>query len=452
MNENPLNQGITLLDLLQDQIDVFLIIISRPVVLQQLAAFFAVLLIAWILPGVGRWWRRKRRLRLGEDPSTLNKERAFSPWKRVIGHLLTPILSLILLNVMIWIFAQQGHPNSLLENLTNLIWLWLFYRLLVLALELRYGEAVRPYQNRIITPVFLFLELLQFWSTMPGSITFANIFVNLAGNAVTLGNLVLAIIVFYLFVVSTWIIKQLMVHYLPARLNSEVGVIESGATIVNYTLLAVGVIVSLGILGLDFTSLAIVAGGLSVGIGIGLQDIVSNFVSGLVLLFEQSLRPGDVVELDGQISEVEKISLRATLVRTRTNEELIIPNASFTNQQVKNLTRSDRVVRMRIPFGVSYKSDPNQIKQLAIEVGAQHHLVQSSPIPNVLFAGFGESSLDFILLVTINQPELMNAIRSDIYYSLWDMFTEHSIEIPFPQRDLNLRDGWEKLAADLVTT
>jgi small-conductance mechanosensitive channel len=235
-------------------------------------------------------------------------------------------------------------------------------------------------------------------------------------------------------------------------LNAEPGVIDSVATLTRYTLLALGIIFSLGILGLDFTSLAIIAGGLSVGIGIGLQDIVANFVSGLVLLFEQSLRPGDVVELDGRISQVEKISLRATTVRTRTNEELIIPNANFTTQQVKNLTKSDRLVLVRIPLGVSYKSDPELIRQLAIETGLQHPLVLAEPAPKLLFLEYGESSLDFVLLVGVNRPELTVSIRSDIYYMLWKVFKEHKIEIPFPQRDLNLGEGWEKIATDLQAT
>ena len=120
----------------------------------------------------------------------------------------------------------------------------------------------------------------------------------------------------YAFIVIAWLSKQFMVHILADRLQTEVGVIESVATLTRYALLSLGIIVFLSILGLDFTSLAIVAGGLSVGIGIGLQDIIANFVSGLALLFEQSLRPGDIIEFNDRISRVEKISLRATVVRT----------------------------------------------------------------------------------------------------------------------------------------
>jgi small-conductance mechanosensitive channel len=215
---------------------------------------------------------------------------------------------------------------------------------------------------------------------------------------------------------------------------------------------ALGLIIFLGMLGLDFTSLAIIAGGLSVGIGIGLQDIVANFVSGLVLLFEQSLRPGDVIELDGRISEVEKISLRATTVRTLTNEELIVPNNNFTTNQVKNFTKSERLVQIVILFGVSYKSDPELVREIAIETSLSHHLVLVDPPPTLLFIGYGDSSLDFELRVSVNQPELTLNIRSDLYYMLWDRLAENDIEIPYPQRDLNFKDGWEKFASDLATS
>jgi potassium efflux system protein len=231
-------------------------------------------------------------------------------------------------------------------------------------------------------------------------------------------------------------------------LKAESGVIQSVAILMRYTLLGFGILLSLGLLGLNFTSLAIVAGGLSVGIGIGLQDYVANFVSGLVILFEQTIRLGDVVEVDGMVSKVEKISLRATIVRTPASEEYIIPNINFTQQQVKNLTKSERRVRIRIPFGVSSESDPELVRQLTTEAGLQHPLVLADPSPQLFFLGFGESSLDFELLVSIGLPELMGRIKSDLYYTLWEVFTQNKIEIPNPQRDVNLGDGWEKFNPD----
>jgi small-conductance mechanosensitive channel len=456
MDSEGSSQSGSAVDLLANQVEVLLAMLARPVVQRQILAAVLILLIAWVLPeGIRRW--RKRRLADAEpvntestktsevESSQMRRQR----WLPALYHLLTPILALVLLQVTVWLFAQQGYPSGLLNSFANLIWIWLIYRAIVSVLYARYGQAVRPYRSRIITPLFVFLIILQLVATLPGSASIAEVTINFGVASVNLESLFGAIIVFYLFIVAAWVVEQIMVRSLPSRLNAEPGVIVSFATLTRYALLSLGFIVFLGMLGLDFTSLAIIAGGLSVGIGIGLQDIVSNFVSGLVLLFEQSLKPGDVVELNGRISRVEKISLRATIVRTLTNEELIIPNASFTTNQVKNLTKSDRLVRVIIPFGVSYKSDPELVRQLAVEAGQRHPLALADPPPTLLFRGYGESSIDFELLVSVNRPELTLIIKSDLYYMLWDALAEHDITIPFPQRDLNLGDGWEKLTTEL---
>ena len=343
---------------------------------RQIAAVLVILIVVWLLPLGYQRWRRRRSATTEPVPESVSR------WQRLktaVYDLLTPILVLLLLNITIWLFGTQSYPNGLLQDLTNLAWLWLIYRLVLTLLYARFGEAFRPFRKWIVTPIFLFLAVLQIIATLPGSPAVIGASIGLGPILFPLGDLLLALITLYLFIVTAWIAELMMVRTLPSRFNSEPGVIESVATLVRYFFLATGVIVFLGILGLNITSLAIIAGGLSVGIGIGLQDIVSNFVSGLVLLFEQTLRSGDVIELDGRISTVEKISLRATIVRTRTNEELIIPNASFTTEKVKNFTKSDRLVQVIVPFGVSYQSDPELVRRLAVETGLQHPLVLAEP-------------------------------------------------------------------------
>ena len=150
------------------------------------------------------------------------------------------------------------------------------------------------------------------------------------------------------------------------------------------------------------------------------------------------------------VSKVKRINLRATIVRTRASEEFIIPNINFTQQQVKNLTRSDRHVRIRIPFGVSSESAPALVRKVSTEAGLQHPLVLADPPPQLFFHGFGESCLEFELLVTIRFPELMDKVKSDLYYELWEVFAQNEIEIPNPQRDVNLGDGWEKFNVDFL--
>ncbi|MCA9900901.1 MAG: mechanosensitive ion channel [Ardenticatenaceae bacterium] len=443
MNNDNLNNAASLIEILRLQGDIFLAMIARPYVQSQIAAILFIVFISWLLPeGMRRWRSRKDATdRISNIEIFIRQNR----WLRALYRLLAPLMALILLNVTIVFFAQLSIPNGLLRELANLIWLWLIYRALLTLLEAAFGAEARPYQNRIVTPIFLFLAFLLILGTLPGSVAVFDATLQLGTLSTPISRLMAAFVAVYLFFVMAWVVERAMVRYLPGRLNSEQGFIESVATLMRYALMSLGIVVALGFLGLDFTSMAIIVGGLSVGIGIGLQDIVANFVSGLVLLFEQSLRPGDIIELDGRISRVEKISLRATTVRTRTNTELIIPNSNFTSQQVENLTKTDTLVVVSVPLHVSYKSDPETIMQLAVETAAKHAQVLPNPPPSLSFIGYGESGLDFSLFVSITQPELSFSIRSDLYYMLWKTFKEHNVEIPFPQRDLNLGDGWENL-------
>ena len=446
MVEDNITNEESIVDFFNNQFDIFLALLSRPAVQLQLLAVLLILVIAWLLPEGIRYWRR-RQGSTGEKsrPETISRTQS-----GLIGfyYLLTPILALLLFNIAIWIFAQQGRPFGLLEDLTSLIWIWLIYRLLLTLLYARYREAILPYRKRIFTPVFLFIVALQILAILPGSSVFADATIGFGTISFSFRNLVTALVVLYIFGVMAWLVKEIMLRTLPERLDADPGVIESMAALTRYVFLALGIIFSLNVLGLNFTSLAIVAGGLSVGIGIGLQDIVANFVSGLALLFEQSLRPGDVIELDGRISQVEKVSLRATTVRTFTNEELIVPNNNFATGQVKNFTKSDRLVQIVVPFGTSYKSDPELVRRIAVETSLEHPQVLANPEPFVLFSDYGDSRLDFNLLVSTTQPESTLRIKSDLYFMLWEKFAENNIQIPFPQRDLNLGHGWEKLTSN----
>jgi small-conductance mechanosensitive channel len=224
-------------------------------------------------------------------------------------------------------------------------------------------------------------------------------------------------------------------------------VVNAGLTIGRYVVIAGAVVIVAAALGVDPRALAIITGGLSVGIGFGLQEIVANFVSGIVLLFEQSLRPGDVVSMENEMGTVKSLGIRATTVRTRDNVEVIVPNQAFLTSAVTTYTKTDRIVRVKIPVGVSYGSDPKEIREVLLEVARQHNLVQEKPEPVVRFIGFGDSSLDFQLEIWLDDPMLTMSIKSDLRFMIWTAFTKRNIEIPFPQRDLHLRSGvpWEKL-------
>ena len=216
----------------------------------------------------------------------------------------------------------------------------------------------------------------------------------------------------------------------------------------HYTIIIIALFIALSSIGLDFSNLALVAGALSVGIGFGLQSIVSNFVSGLIILFEHTLRVGDYIELDtGLTGTVKAINVRSTLINTNDNIDIVVPNSEFVTTRLTNWTLGERVLRVRIPFGVAYGSDKELVRQAAIEAADEvpytlTHMKRRRP--DVWLVDFGDSSLNFLLTVWVNREGARRPTRTRAAY-LWALetkLTEHGIEIPFPQRDLNLRSGW----------
>jgi small-conductance mechanosensitive channel len=216
----------------------------------------------------------------------------------------------------------------------------------------------------------------------------------------------------------------------------------------HYAIIILGMFIALSSIGLDFGSLALVAGALSVGIGFGLQSIVNNFVSGLIILFEHSLRVGDYIELDtGLTGTVKAINVRSTLINTNDNIDIVVPNSEFVSTRLTNWTLGERILRVRIPFGVAYGSDKELVKQAALEAAEEVPFTlanRKGREADVWLVEYGDNSLNFLLLVWVNRQGARRPTRTRSAY-LWALETklaEHGIEIPFPQRDLHLRSGW----------
>jgi small-conductance mechanosensitive channel len=198
-------------------------------------------------------------------------------------------------------------------------------------------------------------------------------------------------------------------------------------------------VVALLALGFEFTKLTIILSALGVGIGFGLQSVVNNFVSGLILLFERPVRVGDFIELGGKWAEIKNIGLRATIVQTFDQADVIIPNADLVSNQVINWTLSNRLVRVVIPVGVVYGSDVPLVMEKLMTCARTSSKVAKTPEPQVLFLSFGESSLDFELRVWVPQAEERLTVKSMLHQEIDRSFREAKIEIAFPQRDLHLR-------------
>lgn len=211
---------------------------------------------------------------------------------------------------------------------------------------------------------------------------------------------------------------------------------------ISLTVFLIGLVVGLQSSGVELGSLLVLGGALGVGIGLGLQNIAKNFASGLILLLERPVRVGDRVEVGGLLGDVMHIGGRGTWIRTNDNVMMIIPNSEFTENRVINWTANDRKVRISVPLGVSYSSDPEHVRKTIVSVALDHPDVLSVPAPEAIFRGFGDSALSFELWVwttkRVGTPKVMS---SELYYALFAAFKKEGIEIPFPQRDLHLRSA-----------
>jgi small-conductance mechanosensitive channel len=209
-----------------------------------------------------------------------------------------------------------------------------------------------------------------------------------------------------------------------------------------YIFIAIGFYVALKLVGIDLSSLAVVAGAIGVGLGFGLQNIISNFVSGLIILAERPISIGDRVELGEVAGLVTRIRLRSTTIVTNDNITIIVPNSNFISNKVTNWSYGDPKVRIRLPVGVAYGTDPERLRRLLIEVANEHPMVLRDPAPELFFSGFGDSSLSFELAVwTAEMTSKPRRFRSELNYAVERKLRENQIEIPFPQRDLHLRSG-----------
>ena len=200
-------------------------------------------------------------------------------------------------------------------------------------------------------------------------------------------------------------------------------------------------LIGLNAVGIDLTAFAVFSGAVGVGIGFGLQKIVSNFVSGIILLLERSIKPGDVIEVGSTFGSVTYLGARYASVRGRDGKEYLIPNENLITNQVVNWSYSSLLVRLDVPFGVGYESDLHTVRELAVEVAAQTKRVLATPAPVCHVTEFGDSAVNLLLRFWIEDPgNGVTNIKGAVLLGLWDAFRQHHIELPFPQRELRIRD------------
>ena len=266
--------------------------------------------------------------------------------------------------------------------------------------------------------------------------------IQLGDSHLTLDSILKFLVIIVLVVLVERYLRRLLRRRVLARTHLEPDLQYALSRFVGYCFIAIGFFFAFKVVHLDLSSLAVIVGGLGVGIGFGLQNIISNFVSGLIILAERPIALGHRIEVNGVAGQIVKINLRSTIVVTNDNITIIVPNSNFITNPVTNWSHGDPKVRLRLPIGVAYGSDVEKLQRVLLEVAADNSSVLKDPAPMVRFLEFGDSSLNFELAVwTVDMAHRPTRFRSDLFFAIERKLRENNIEVPFPQRDLHLRSG-----------
>jgi len=261
----------------------------------------------------------------------------------------------------------------------------------------------------------------------------------LGGITVSLADILMGILVFALLLMATRLLQRTLDRRLFPRTRLDSGLRHSIRSALGYGGFMLAAIVGISAMGIDLSKLAIIAGALSVGVGFGLQTIVNNFVSGLILLFERPIKVGDWVVAGEHQGYVKKISVRATEITTFDRASVFIPNSTLISGSVMNRTYADKDGRVLLPIGIDYEVDPHQVRRILLELAAANPAVKTNPAPMVMMTGFGESAINLELIAFIHDVDRVKSVTSELCFAIHDAFRQHGIHIPYPQRDMNLK-------------
>lgn len=275
--------------------------------------------------------------------------------------------------------------------------------------------------------------------TEVGKLFTTNLF-DLGDSKITLGTILYFIISFIVLTFVAKHVRNLLVNRILEKANVERGARNSIGLITRVLIMFIGAIFIIQTAGIDMSSLSLLAGALGVGIGFGLQNITDNFISGIIILFEKPIKVGDRIVVGDTEGDVINISVRATTILTNENVSIIVPNSEFISSRVINWSHNDRNIRFDIPVGVSYKEDPELVKDILLKVARENENVLKFPESIVFFDEFGDSALNFTLAVwTSTYTDKPRKLKTELYFAIFDQFKEKGIEIPFPQRDIHVK-------------
>ena len=437
-------QTILNLDYLWAQLIQVTILLKRPAVQIQILALIISILLAWLI-SKGFWIQLQQRfpklshLEMSELRLSLPQYGT-----ALLRNLLAPTLSLIALSWLRTSFERWGWFAGYLSDGIKVLWyLWFYYLFLTSLYALVPAKSVNRYRQSFLAPLFFvfiigiilnwFLDLQEI-----SQITFVELF----GESVTLESAFITVAGLYFWIVGASVLEKIVLNVFLSKNVQDARISHILSLVLRYFLIGLGIVLIFGYAGVSLTALAAITGGLSVGIGFGLKEIISNFVSGIWLVLEGALKPGDIITIKGKMSKVIKLGVRATQVQViQDNSEEIIPNQAFFTQNVSTLTGTNQLFRHSLIVGAGYQCSPSKVIEIILQVAKEHPKVLKYPAPEVFAIGFGDSSIDFELKFWIYDPLMFQEITSQLVCDIWQAFADNGIEIPYPQRDLHLRSN-----------
>ena len=408
-----------------EQLQTARVFLERPIIQGQIAGFLLAVCAAAAL-SKGLWMAAGGRLLAWGRRFDERGQTFWTQGTQLVRHLVFPLLCFAATALILRVFEAQARPNALLLTLSRVFWLLLLYRLIVAVCYLVFGEEyMRRYQTRLLTPLFtLFIlaRLLRHFIALP---VFSQwVVFRPFEHPITFGSLFVAPVTLYILFFTSRAIQDMVQNIIVPRTDADPNVMHAVLTLSRYIVIAVGVVIIAASLGVNMATVAFISGVLSVGIGFGMQQIIANFLSGVLLLFEQTLRPGDVIDINGEMGVVENLSIRATTMRTPSNVKIIVPNQSLLGSSVKTYTKRNRWVRVAIPFFFKETARPEDVREMLLKIALKHDAVRKEPKPSVYFKGANEGAsgwnLEFQLSVWIDDPLKMSQVSSELRFSAWD--------------------------------
>lgn len=428
---------------IQNLFDIFTkltIYLQRPGVQWQLVVFLGVVALAGGVARLSEYWVDKWEPQWLKERFSSGKALYLNLGISIVSVMVFLLLTILGLAVARYLLEANGYAAGLLDKIALIFWLLVLYRVVITALYFFFNtEKVGKYHARLLRPAISLAVFVLILANLSNLVELADVDIPTPFDfTISLGAIVVSTLGLYFWITVIGALSDVSYEVITRRKEVDAGSVQATLTIIRYVAIALGLAVILRQLRLDSTSVAAIVGGLSVGIGFGLREVLSNFISGVLLLFERSLHPGDVIEVDDQMSVVEDLSIRSTRVRLPNNVIKIIPNQTFFTSSFKNYDAAT-VVWFSVAITASYDDDPEAVIAVLLNILNSHPEIASNPGPGCSLAKFATHGIEYSAFFALQNPMRFYPVRNVLHKEIWKAFQSHGFRMPLPQQDVNIR-------------